>query len=159
MACLYLCLGQRFGMDVDLVDLAGRLLVHMRDSKNAISYLIDPLDNGKQLTEDDCRQYIHSRGLEKEQDLFTPLSSRLIVRRFIANMIYALNKIHDARRLKFLRNYLEIINAAGCSCMNGSTKLNRLSLLPSGSGEVHAKALATTHIKAPYGIIIYSKQP
>lgn len=109
IACLYLCLGQRFGIDVDIVDLAGRLLVHMRDSKNEISYLVDPLDKGKQLTESDCQQYIRSRGLEREQDLFLPLSSRLIVRRFIANMIYALNKIHDARRLKFLRNYLEII--------------------------------------------------
>ena len=109
IACLYLCLTQRFGIDTDLVDLAGRLLVHIRDTKNSTSYLIDPLDNGKQLTEEDCRQYIHSRGLENEQDLFTPLSSRLIVRRFIANMIYVLNKMHDTRRLTFLRNYLEII--------------------------------------------------
>ena len=109
IACLYLCLTQRFGIDTDLVDLAGRLLVHIRDTKNSTSYLIDPLDNGKQLTEEDCRQYIHSRGLENEQDLFTPLSSRLIVCRFIANMIYVLNKMHDARRLTFLRNYFEII--------------------------------------------------
>ena len=109
VACLYLCLAQRFGIDVDLVDLAGRLLVHMRDSKNSVSYLIDPLDNGKQLCEEDCRAYIRSRGLTHEPDLFTPLSSRLIVRRFIANMIYILNKMHDTRRLKFLRNYLEIV--------------------------------------------------
>ncbi len=109
IACLYLCLAQRFGIDVDIVDLAGRLLVHMRDSKNATSYLIDPLDQGKQLTQEDCQLYIRSRGLENEKDLFTPLSSRMIIRRFIANMIYTLNKIHDTRRLTFLRNYLEII--------------------------------------------------
>ena len=111
VACLYLCLGQRFGLEMDLVDMAGRLLIHMRDSQHEISYLIDPLDHGKMLTEETCRQYIRARGLEKEEDLFVPLSSRLIVRRFIANMIFILNKIHDERRLKYLRSYLEIIKS------------------------------------------------
>lgn len=111
LSCLYLCLAQRFGIDVDLVDLAGRLLVHMRDTNNSVSYLIDPLDNGKRLSEEVCRAYIRSRGLENESDLFTPLSSRLIVRRFIANMIYVLNKLHDTRRLMFLRSYLEIVKS------------------------------------------------
>ena len=109
VSCLYLCLGQRFGLEMDLIDLAGRLLIHMRDNSNQISYLIDPLDNGKMLNEEDCRQYIRARGLEDSKDLFQPLSSRLIVRRFIANMIYILNKLHDERRLTYLRNYLEIL--------------------------------------------------
>ena len=109
VACLYLCLGQRFGLEMDLVDMAGRLLIHLRDSQNSISYLIDPLDKGKMLSEEICRQYIRARGLEKEEELFIPLSSRLIVRRFIANMIYLLNRVHDERRLKYLRNYLEIL--------------------------------------------------
>ena len=111
MICLYLCLGQRFGLEMDAVDMAGRLLVHVRDTQNQTSFLIDPLDNGKLLSEEDCRQYVLARGLEDEQDLFIPLSSRLLVRRFIANMIYILNKLHDERRLKYLRNYLEIIKA------------------------------------------------
>ena len=108
MCSLYLCLGQRFGLEMDIVDLAGRLLIHLRDTNHNISYLIDPLDNGKLLTEENCRQYIRARGLEKETELFVPLSPRLIVRRFIANMIYVLNKLHDERRLRYLRNYLEI---------------------------------------------------
>lgn len=109
MACLYNCLGQRFGLETDIVDMTGRLLVHVRDNTYQVSFLVDPLDNGKLISEDMCRHYIRSRGLENEEELFTPLSSRLVVRRFIANMIYVLHKIHDERRLKYLRNYLEII--------------------------------------------------
>lgn len=109
MACLYMCLAQRFGLEMDIVDMAGRLLIHLRDNTYQTSFLIDPLDNGKMISEEMCRHYIRSRGLEHEEELFTPLSSRLIVRRFIANMIYVLQKIHDERRLKYLRNYLEII--------------------------------------------------
>lgn len=108
MGCLYLCLGQRFGLEMDVVDLAGRLLVHLRDTNHDTSFLIDPLDNGKIVTEECCRQYIHSRGLQTNEELFMPLTPRFIVRRFIANMIYLLNKAHDERRLKYLRNYLEI---------------------------------------------------
>ncbi len=89
--------------------MTGRLLVHLRDNTYQVSYLVDPLDNGKMISEDMCRQYIHARGLEHEEELFTPLSSRLVVRRFIANMIYVLHKMRDERRLKYLRNYLEII--------------------------------------------------
>ncbi len=109
LACLYMCLGQHFGLEMDVVDMAGKLLVHLRDTQNATSFLIDPLDKGKMLSEEDCRKYIQARGLSEETNLFTPLSSRLIIRRFIANMIFVLNKIHDERRLKFLRSYLEIV--------------------------------------------------
>ncbi len=109
MACLYVCLGQRFGLEMDIVDMAGRILVHLRDTTYQTSFLIDPLDKGKMISEDMCRAYIRARGLQNEPELFTPLSTRLIVRRFIANMIYVLHKMRDERRLNYLRSYLEII--------------------------------------------------
>ena len=109
VACLYVCLGQRFGLDVALVDLAGRILVHMQGYTHRESLFIDPLDNGKILTEDDCRRYIRARYIEWNDEFLAPLSSRAIVRRFIANMIYVLNKVRDERRLNYLRHYLDII--------------------------------------------------
>jgi hypothetical protein len=109
VACLYACLGQRYGIDVNLVDLAGRILVHMRDYALSESLFIDPLDNGKMLTEEDCRRYIRARHIEWNNDFLSPLSSRTIVRRFIANMIYVLNKMRDDGGWKYLREYLEII--------------------------------------------------
>ena len=109
VACLYVCLGQRYGLDVSVVDLAGRVLVHLRGYSPAESLFIDPLDNGKILTQEDCLRYIHNRHIEWNDDFLAPLSSRAIVRRFIANMIYVLNKVRDERRLSYLRHYLEII--------------------------------------------------
>lgn len=108
-ACLYAAVGQRYGLDVNLVDLAGRILVHLRGLSRRESLFIDPLDNGKLLTEENCRQYIRARQIEWNDEFLTPLSSRLIIRRFIANMIFVLNKLRDERRLKYLREYLEII--------------------------------------------------
>ena len=109
VACLYATIGQRYGLDIGLIDLAGRVLVHLKDHVRQESIFIDPLDNGKLLTEEDCRQYIASRHIDWNEDFLSHLSSRLIVRRFIANMIYVLNKLRDERRLRYLREYLEII--------------------------------------------------
>lgn len=111
IACLYILIGERYGLDVNLVDLAGRILVHLQDPQLTQSFFIDPLDNGKILSEPACRAYIDSRQLSWNDDFLAPLSSRKIIRRFIANMIYVLNKAHDERRLAYLRNYLEIIKS------------------------------------------------
>lgn len=109
VACLYTVIGTRYGLDVSVIDLAGRILVHLQDPLHHQSFFIDPLDNGKILQEEDCRRYLDARQLAWNDEFTAPLSSRQLVRRFIANMIYVLNKIHDERRLAYLRSYLEII--------------------------------------------------
>lgn len=108
-ACLYQTIAQRFGVESGLVDLAGRILVFMQDVPKKQILFIDPLDNGKILTQQDCKDYIFSRDIKWNDEFLSPLSSRTIIRRFIANMIYVLNKLRDERRLKYLRTYLEII--------------------------------------------------
>ncbi|MCI5820962.1 MAG: transglutaminase-like domain-containing protein [Elusimicrobia bacterium] len=108
-ACLYMCLGQRYGMDINLIDLAGRILVHMRDFARCENLFIDPLDNGKALSLADCQSYIRARQINWTEDFLTPLSSRQIIRRAVANMIFISNKLRDERRLAYLRNYLQII--------------------------------------------------
>lgn len=110
VACLYVCICQRFGMDANLIDLAGRILVFLKDPRGGALFC-DPLDKGKILTEQDCKKYIQDRQIQWNDDFLLPLSSRQIVRRFLANMIFALNKVKDERRLKPLRAYLEIITA------------------------------------------------
>ncbi len=109
MACLYTVLGARYGLDISLIDLAGRVLAHLQDETQHQSLFIDPLDNGKILSQEDCRAYLSARQLAWNDEFMAPMSSRQIVRRFIANMIFVLNKVHDERRLKYLRHYLEIV--------------------------------------------------
>ena len=109
VASLYCVIGARYGLDVSVIDLAGRILVHLQDPEHREALFIDPLDNGKILLEQDCRNYLDARQLAWSDDFLFPLSSRQMIRRFIANMIFVLNKIHDQRRLTYLRNYLEIV--------------------------------------------------
>ncbi len=109
VACLYILIGNRYGLDVNLIDLAGRILVQWQDNAQHQSFFIDPLDNGKILSQENCKAYLASRQLAWTSQCTAPLSSRQTVRRFIANMIFVLNKVHDERRLSYLRNYLEII--------------------------------------------------
>lgn len=111
MACLYMCIGQRYAVEMEIIDLAGRILVRVQDKAHNDTFAIDPLDNGKILSQEDCHRYLESRDLPGSKADLAVLSSRLIVRRFLANMIYLLNKLHDTRRLNYLREYLEILRS------------------------------------------------
>ena len=111
MACLYMCVGQRYGIEMEIADFAGRILVRVQDKPHNDSFAIDPLDNGKILSQEDCQRYLEARNLPGMKEGLTVLSSRLVVRRFWANMIYLLNKLQDDRRLKYLREYLEILRS------------------------------------------------
>lgn len=108
-ACLYAGIGLRFGLNLEIVDMAGRILLYWQDETHQDTFTVDPSDNGKILSQDDCKIYLKSRNLSWDEHTFSVLSSRLVVRRFLANMIYILNKLGDNRRLSYLRNYLEII--------------------------------------------------
>ena len=109
LCALYAVCGARFGLDAGVADMAGRVLavLHPRDGSEPL--FADPLDNGKILTLTDCKDYIFSRNLQWNDAFELSLSSRALLRRFIGNMIFILNKLRDERRLAFLRRYMDIL--------------------------------------------------
>ena len=109
MCCLYAVCARRFGLDGNVIDLAGRLAVRLSSQTENISLFIDPLHPQQLLTEKDCQSYIFDRNLEWNEGFVSPLSSRDVLRRFFGNMIFILNKLHDERRLVFLRRYMDIL--------------------------------------------------
>ena len=109
MCSLYTVCGQRFGLDNSIVDLAGRLLVRITSQDNKIPLFLDPLNPERLLTLLDCQEYIFTRNLEWNEGFVAPLSSRDILRRCLGNMIFILNKLHDERRLSYLRRYMDIL--------------------------------------------------
>lgn len=109
LACLYVLCAERFGLEAGIVDLAGKLLVSMRFNDTEETLFADPIENGRIQTAADCRRYIDSRNLEWNEAFLTPLSSRTLLRRFLGNMIFILNKLADERRLSYLRRYMDIL--------------------------------------------------
>lgn len=109
MACLYALCAARFGLDAGVVDAAGRILARLTPQDGSEPLFADPLDQGKLLTLSDCKEYIDSRNIEWSESFAAPLSSRALLRRFLANMIFILNKLRDGRRLSYLRRYMDIL--------------------------------------------------
>ena len=109
MACLYAVIGSRFGLDSGVVDMAGRILACFTPDNGEEMLFSDPADQGKLLSLNDCKDYIYSRNLEWSDAFAMPLSSRALLRRFLANMIFILNKLRDERRLSYLRRYMDIL--------------------------------------------------
>ena len=109
LCTLYAVCGARFGLEAGVADMAGRVLavLHPRDGSEPI--FADPLDQGKILTLSDCKDYIYARNLCWNDAFALPLSSRAVLRRFLGNMIFILNKLRDERRLSFLRRYMDIL--------------------------------------------------
>lgn len=109
LACLYALCAGRFGLDAGVIDLAGRILARLTPDDGSGPLFADPLDQGKLLTLSDCQEYIDSRNIEWSDAFAAPLSSRALLRRFLANMIFILNKLRDGRRLSYLRRYMDIL--------------------------------------------------
>ena len=109
MACLYHTLGARYGLDTEILDVAGRILLAVKDEARNDAFIVDMENDGKILPRENCKDYAIARGMAWRESLLTPLSSRDVVRRFIANMIFMLRKLHDERPLVYLRGYLDTL--------------------------------------------------
>lgn len=109
LGALYTVCARRLGMEAGLIDMAGRVLVYCTTAESADPLFADPLNNGSLMTLKDCQNYIFLRDLEWSEHFVTPLSSRAVIRRFLGNMIFFLNKSHDERRLGYLRRYMDIL--------------------------------------------------
>lgn len=109
LCCLYVLCGQRFGLDMGVIDLAGRLLVRFNPAEGGVPLFADPLAYGHLMTEEDCRAYINLRNLQWSRAFAAPLSSRMLLRRFLGNMIFILNKLRDERRISYLRRYMDLL--------------------------------------------------
>ena len=108
LCALYAVCSKRLSLHFDIVDLAGRLLICYQSPKNPEPVFADPLDNANLFTLTDCKNYIDSRQLEWNENFIAPLSSRVILRRFLAQMIFILNKLRDDKQLSYLRRYMDI---------------------------------------------------
>ncbi|WP_424245750.1 regulator of sirC expression with transglutaminase-like and TPR domain [Elusimicrobium posterum] len=108
IACLYYFMGLRYGLEINIVDVAGRMLVKFEDPAFNAPFYADPFDNGKLLTQKDCLEFVFARGMDWSDEYEKPLTSRMIIKRFLANMIYIHNKLKDERRLEFLRDYFSL---------------------------------------------------
>ena len=110
-ATLYIVCARRLGIQAELVDMAGRILVSCKTPFETTALFADPLNKGSVLTLQDCKQYIATRNLEWSDSFLLPLSDTAIIRRFFGNMIFILNKLRDERRLVHVRRYMDVLNS------------------------------------------------
>ena len=110
ISALYVVCARQLGIQMELVDMAGRVLVMCKTPFETEPLFADPLTNGTILTLEECKNYIATRNLEWNDNFILPLSSQAIVRRFFGTMIFVLNKLRDERRLVHVRRYMDILN-------------------------------------------------
>ena len=107
-AALYAMAAQRFNLDVNIVDFAGRVMVSFEDENYSEPFYADVYDNGKVLTLRECLDYAAARGFEADAAGIppAPLPARAVIKRALLNMIFVYKKLEDEAKLKFLREYI-----------------------------------------------------
>ncbi|WP_428898051.1 Regulator of sirC expression [Parelusimicrobium proximum] len=109
ISCLYALLGQRYSLDINIVNMHGRIMLHFIEPAYDSHFFADPLDKGKIISEEECRVYLADKGIHWSKDFLLPLNSKAVVKRALANLIYLYNKQKDDRRLNFLRDYISYL--------------------------------------------------
>ena len=109
LCALYAVCAERLGLHIHIVDMAGRLLVSYQSLTSQEPIFADPHNNTNLLTLAQCKNYISGRNLEWSDNFIAPLSARVILRRFLAQMIFILNKLRDDKQLSYLRRYMDIL--------------------------------------------------
>lgn len=106
MAALYCCAAECFEVKADMFDAGGKVMVRLRDKYSYESVYVDVFAGGRFVGEDECGIYASAHGFSWSGALITPLTSKQIIRRFLANLIYVYSKNGENGALSIVRKSL-----------------------------------------------------
>ncbi len=108
MAALYCCAAECFEVKADMFDAGGKVMVRLRDKYSYESVYVDVFAGGRFVGEDECGIYASAHGFSWSGALITPLTSKQIIRRFLANLIYVYSKNGENGALSIVRKSLSL---------------------------------------------------
>ncbi|MDR0953364.1 MAG: transglutaminase-like domain-containing protein [Elusimicrobiota bacterium] len=110
MAVLYVLMVRDLDVFGDITDIGGKPLVRFRDAISFEPVYIDITARGQFVGEDECHIYAASRGIKWQAKVLSPLSSKEIIRRLAANLIYTYARQgskHNELALSLLRSFIK----------------------------------------------------
>lgn len=108
MAALYCCAAECFDVKADMFDAGGKVMVRLRDKYSYEPVYVDVFAGGRFVGEDECNIYASAHGFSWSGALITPLTSKQIIRRFLANLIYVYSKNGEDGALAIVRKSLSL---------------------------------------------------
>lgn len=103
MAALYCCCAECFDVKADMFDAGGKVMIRLRDKYSYEPVYVDVFAGGRFVGEDECSIYASARGFAWSGAFISPMSSKQVIKRFLANLIYIYSKSGDEAALSVLR--------------------------------------------------------
>ncbi|MEZ6016402.1 MAG: transglutaminase-like domain-containing protein [Planctomycetota bacterium] len=106
LCVVYASVGQRAGLDAQLLPFPGHVLLELRDGGDRL--IVDAFDKGRLLTERHCLAHLARHGVPYRERWFTPASARDMLQRQLHNLAHSLVQ----RGLQGEQSLLAAISAA-----------------------------------------------
>lgn len=103
MAALYCCCAECFDLKADMFDAGGKVMIRLRDKYSYEPVYVDVFAGGRFVGEDECSIYASARGFAWSGAFISPMSSKQVIKRFLANLIYVYSKSGDEAAVSILR--------------------------------------------------------
>ena len=103
MAALYCCCAECCDLKADMFDAGGKVMIRLRDKYSYEPVYVDVFAGGRFVGEDECSIYASARGFAWSGAFISPMSSKQVIKRFLANLIYVYSKSGDEAAVSILR--------------------------------------------------------
>jgi len=103
LAMLYAIVGRRAGMQIDGINMPGHFIARYE------RILFDPFHQGRILSRPDCEAILARQRLKVESIYFAPASSRVILMRVLANLLFIFERAGEKRRHGMVKGWLKAL--------------------------------------------------
>jgi regulator of sirC expression with transglutaminase-like and TPR domain len=103
LAMLYVIIGQRADMPIDGINLPGHFIARYE------RILFDPFHQGRILSRPDCEAILARQRLKTQSSYFAPASSRLVLMRMLANLLFIFERNGEKAKRALVMNWLKAL--------------------------------------------------
>jgi regulator of sirC expression with transglutaminase-like and TPR domain len=103
LAMLYVIIGRRADMPIDGINLPGHFIARYE------RILFDPFHQGRILSRPDCEAILARQRLKTEPIYFAPASSRTVLMRMLANLLFIFERAGEQRKHGMVKGWLQAL--------------------------------------------------
>ena len=103
LAVLYIIIGRRAGMQIDGINMPGHFIARYE------RILFDPFHLGRILSRPDCEAILARQRLKTESGYFAPASSRVVLMRMLANLLFIFERAGEKRKHGMVQGWLKAL--------------------------------------------------
>ena len=111
LSAVCVCLARRLGQKVEGVGMPGHFLLRYRSGRHSV--FLDPFDQGRRWTHQDCVAHLESEGYGFREEYLRAVTDREVLARMLANLLQIYHARQDAARTDRVTRMLSAIPTRG----------------------------------------------